>query len=69
MHAQPTVRFSVIGINHAHIYSQVNLLTRAGAQFVSSIAPGRAGWGVPKAIRERRWREAPKKSLTILPST
>ena len=39
MHAQPTVRFSVIGINHAHIYSQVNLLTRAGAQFVSFYAP------------------------------
>ena len=39
MVAQPTVRFGVIGINHAHIYGQVNLLLRAGADFVSFYAP------------------------------
>ncbi|GAK58334.1 oxidoreductase domain protein [Candidatus Vecturithrix granuli] len=32
--AQPTIRFSVIGLNHPHIYGQVNLLLRAGAEFV-----------------------------------
>jgi len=35
---QGTVRFSVIGINHNHIYGQVNLLLRAGAEFVSVYA-------------------------------
>jgi predicted dehydrogenase len=35
---QPVVRFSVIGINHNHIYGQVNLLLRAGAEFVSVYA-------------------------------
>jgi predicted dehydrogenase len=33
------INFSVIGINHGHIYSQVNLLLRAGANFVSFYAP------------------------------
>ena len=36
--AQPTVRFSVIGINHNHIYGQVNLLLRAGAELVDFFA-------------------------------
>ena len=35
---QSKIRFSVIGINHGHIYSQVNLLLRAGAEFVSFYA-------------------------------
>jgi len=35
----PTIRFGVIGINHGHIYGQVNLLLRAGAEFVSFYAP------------------------------
>jgi len=39
MHAQPSIRFSVIGLNHAHIYGQVKLLLRAGAEFVSFYAP------------------------------
>jgi predicted dehydrogenase len=38
MSAQPTVRFSVVGINHNHIYGQVNLLLRAGAELVSVFA-------------------------------
>ncbi len=29
------VRFSVIGINHSHIYAQVDAVTRGGGQFVS----------------------------------
>jgi len=33
------VRFSAIGINHNHIYGQVRLLLRAGAEFVSFYAP------------------------------
>jgi predicted dehydrogenase len=36
---QPNIRFSVIGINHNHIYGQVKLLLRAGAEFVSFYAP------------------------------
>jgi predicted dehydrogenase len=32
---QPTIRFSVIGITHDHIYGQVRLMLRAGAEFVS----------------------------------
>ncbi|HMN63190.1 MAG TPA: Gfo/Idh/MocA family oxidoreductase, partial [Anaerolinea sp.] len=35
----PSIRFSAIGINHDHIYSQVNLLLRAGAEFVAFYAP------------------------------
>lgn len=37
--ATPTIRFAVIGINHGHIYGQVNLLLRAGAELVSVFAP------------------------------
>ncbi|MHB8627855.1 MAG: Gfo/Idh/MocA family protein [Aggregatilineales bacterium] len=37
--AQPIVRFGVIGINHNHIYGQVNALLRGGAEFVSFFAP------------------------------
>ena len=32
MSTQPTINFAVIGINHFHIYGQVNLLLRAEAQ-------------------------------------
>ncbi len=35
----PTVRFSVIGITHDHIYGQVRLMLRAGAEFVNWYAP------------------------------
>jgi predicted dehydrogenase len=35
----PAVRFAAIGLNHGHIYGQVNLLLRAGAQLVSYYAP------------------------------
>ena len=38
MNHSPIVRFSVIGINHNHIYGQVRLLLRAGAEFVSFYA-------------------------------
>jgi predicted dehydrogenase len=34
----PPIRFSVIGINHGHIDGQVNLLLRAGAEFVAVYA-------------------------------
>lgn len=39
MTAQPSIRFSVIGMNHGHIYGQTNLLLRAGAELVSFYAP------------------------------
>lgn len=39
MSTQPIIRFSVIGLNHNHIYGQVGLMLRAGAQFVSFYAP------------------------------
>jgi predicted dehydrogenase len=35
---QPVIRFSAIGLNHGHIYGQVNLLLRAGAELVSFFA-------------------------------
>lgn len=39
MHPKPQVRFAAIGLNHNHIYGQVDLLLRAGAQLVSFYAP------------------------------
>ena len=39
MTPQPPVRFAVIGVNHGHIYGQVNLLLRAGAELVHVFAP------------------------------
>jgi predicted dehydrogenase len=38
MNTQPNIRFSAIGLNHGHIYSQVNLLLNAGAELVSFYA-------------------------------
>jgi len=34
-----TIRFAAIGLNHSHIYGQVNLLLREGAEFVAFHAP------------------------------
>ncbi len=39
MNHTPVIRFAVIGINHNHIYGQVRLLRRAGAEFMSFYAP------------------------------
>ncbi|MDQ1301920.1 MAG: hypothetical protein QG637_1842 [Chloroflexota bacterium] len=36
---QPTIRFSVIGVNHDHINGQARLMLRAGAEFVNWYAP------------------------------
>ena len=38
MSKQALVRFAAIGLNHGHIYGQVDLLLRAGAEFVSFYA-------------------------------
>lgn len=38
MKSAPRVRFSVIGVNHDHIFRQVNILLTAGAQLVSFYA-------------------------------
>ena len=35
---QPAIRFAAIGLNHDHIYGQVNLLLRAGAELVAFFA-------------------------------
>src|SRR6185503_8777875 len=34
----PSIRFSAIGLNHGHIYGQVDLLLKAGAELVSFFA-------------------------------
>jgi predicted dehydrogenase len=36
--AEPRIKFSVIGINHSHIYSQVDAVTRGGGECVSFYA-------------------------------
>lgn len=36
--AAPKIKFSVIGINHGHIYSQVEVIAKAGGQLVSFYA-------------------------------
>jgi len=38
MSTLPTIRFAAIGLNHPHIYGQVDLLLRAGAELVSFYA-------------------------------
>jgi predicted dehydrogenase len=38
MPSKPTIRFSAIGLNHGHIYGQVDALLQAGAEFVSFYA-------------------------------
>ena len=35
---EPKIRFAAVGLNHGHIYGQVNLLLRAGAELVSFYA-------------------------------
>src|SRR5689334_18925256 len=35
----PRIRFAAIGLNHGHIYGQVNLLLRAGAELIAFHAP------------------------------
>ena len=36
--ARPKIRFAVIGVNHAHINSQVNAVLRGGGELVSVFA-------------------------------
>jgi predicted dehydrogenase len=38
MPKRPTIRFAAIGLNHGHIYGQVDALLQAGAKFVSFYA-------------------------------
>ncbi|MEO6720057.1 MAG: Gfo/Idh/MocA family oxidoreductase [Ferruginibacter sp.] len=38
VHPDPRIRFSVIGINHGHIYSQVEAVIRGGGQLISLYA-------------------------------
>ena len=65
MNAQPKIRFSAIGLNHGHIYGQVNLLLRAGAELVSFYAsepelaaplPGATRRRTRRGARRRSWR-------------
>jgi predicted dehydrogenase len=39
MSSQSIIRFAAVGLNHAHIYGQTNLLLRAGAELVAFYAP------------------------------
>lgn len=62
METLPPLRFSAIGLNHGHIYGQVNLLLRAGAQLVSYYAPEadlvqRFGQAFPQATLARSAEE------------
>ena len=54
MLSQPTIRFAAVGLNHGHIYGQVNALLQAGAEFVSFYARepdlvAQFGQGYPQA--------------------
>lgn len=70
---QPTVRFSVIGVTHDHIYGQVRLMLRAGAEFVNWYEPdpGLAGQfaavfsGIPMARSEAEILEDPGIHLVL----
>jgi predicted dehydrogenase len=58
MENYPPLRFSAIGLNHNHIYGQVNLLLRAGAELVSFYAKesdlaARFGQAFPQAAQAR----------------
>jgi predicted dehydrogenase len=58
----PPVRFSVIGVNHNHIYAQTDLLLRAGAELVSFFAEeadlaAEYGHRYPRARQARSRRE------------
>ena len=35
MNAQPTIRFAAVGLNHGHIYNQIGMMLRAGAELAS----------------------------------
>jgi len=57
----PLLRFSAIGLNHAHIYGQTRLLLRAGAELVSVytpepelVAPYKKAFPQAKLVREAR---------------
>jgi predicted dehydrogenase len=39
LNSQSKVRFAVIGLNHGHIYDQVNMLLEAGAELAAFYAP------------------------------
>jgi predicted dehydrogenase len=70
---EPSIRFAVIGINHNHIFGQVNLLLRAGAEFVSFFAPepdlaerfGLLFSDVRKACGEEEILEDPSVTLVV----
>ena len=38
MASQPTIRFAAIGLNHGHVYGQVNALLHSGAEFINFYA-------------------------------
>ena len=66
-----SIRFAVIGINHNHIYGQVECLLRGGAEFVSFHAPEddlAAAFGAkfPQAQRVRTLlREVPIANIVL----
>jgi predicted dehydrogenase len=73
MAAPPPVRFAAIGLNHGHIYGQVNLLLRAGAEFAGFYAAepelvaqfAAAHPGVPQAHNPDELLEDPTIQLIV----
>jgi predicted dehydrogenase len=68
----PLLRFAVIGVDHAHIFSQVETLLRAGAELVSFYADGGLVDGfverypqVPRVDDRRRILEDPSIPLIV----
>ncbi len=67
------IRFAVIGINHNHIYGQINLLVRAGAAFVGYyvkepelVAPFAAQYpDIPAAVSAEQLLEDPSIQLIV----
>ena len=69
----PPIRFAAIGLNHGHIYAQVNLLLRAGAELAGYFAAEpalcaefeRAFPGVPLAPSAEALLEDPRLQLIV----
>ena len=62
MSTAPTIFFSAIGLNHPHIYAQVDMMLRAGAELVSffAIEPELAGPFAKQYPQARRARTIPE---------
>jgi hypothetical protein len=69
-HAEPKIYFSVIGINHNHIYSQVDSVIRGGGQLVSFYAKeDDLAAAFSKNIRRQKKQLMKKRYWKISPSS